>query len=344
MASDTPRKVLLTGGREVGGLASFAEGLAEGFQQLGIPAEVIPPSRIWSRWSDLRDRSVFKILSTAAIFAVPFARRAVCITHGYPSPVSLGWKKFFGHLCADRLAILSPHARFITVSHYSAVHLEAALALKVDAVIHNPVKSIYLEPFDPAAEQRRYITFAGRLHPDKNLARLLPAMIGVLASEPGLEVLIIGDGPQRQMLASLAAGHPRVHFTGSLNSLELRAKLRKTRVFISGCTHEALGIAYLEALSQGCNVAMPACGGGLEIRPDLIGSQIHLLPISLDQGGVIAALHRALSCPNIALPLPEYSGAAVAEAYLKVGAEFFGVENAGNPQRVSEGEGVQQQP
>jgi len=286
---------------------------------LGIPTEVIPPSRIWSRWRELRDTRVLKILSTTAIFAAPFAKRALCVAHGCPAAAFHGLARFLGHLCADRMAILSPHSRFITVSHYSAVHLEAILALKVDAVIPNPIKSIFLEPFEAAGEERRYITFAGRLHACKNLPMLLPAMIDILDEEPGLEALIVGDGPQRQMLENLAGGHPRVHFTGSLDSLELRSKLRQTRVFVSGCAHEALGIVYLEALSQGCNVAMPASGGGLEIRPDLMGTQIHLLPVSLDRKGVVGGLRRALISPGIPLSLADYSGVAVAEAYLKVG-------------------------
>ncbi|MGB7189021.1 MAG: glycosyltransferase family 4 protein [Acidobacteriaceae bacterium] len=321
MASDTPRKVLITGGREVGGLNSFAEALADGFEQLGIPAEVIPPARIWSRWRDLRDPGVLKILSTSAIFAVPFAEHAICVTHGCPTAAFLGWKRFVGHICADRLAILSPQARFITVSHYSAVHLEAILALKVDAVIPNPIRSLFLEPFDPDDAHRKYITFAGRLHSTKNLPLLLPPIIETLDREPELEALIVGDGPQRQMLENLAARHPRVHFTGSLDAVQLRNKLRQTKVFISGCTHEALGIAYLEALSQGCNVAMPACGGGLEIAPHRIGFQIHLLPIALDHEGVVAGLRRALSSP-LGLPsAADYSGASIAKAYLKIGVE-----------------------
>lgn len=340
MAPDDPNKVLLTGGRETGGLTSFAEALAEGFRELGIPAEIIPPNHIWSRWRDLRDPEVLKVLSTTAIFAALFARRAVCVTHGFPSPAFLGWKKFLGHLCADRLAILSPDARFITVSHYSAVHLEAALALKVDAVIHNPIKSIYLEPFDPAAARRKYVTFAGRLNPDKNVHLLLPAMMDVLDEEPELEALVIGDGQEREMLKTMAAGNPRVHFTGSLDSLELRSRLRQTRLFVSGCKHEALGIAYLEALSQGCNVAMPACGGGLEIRPDLIGFQIHLLPISLHRSGVVATLRRALNFPNLPLALEDYSGAAVAASYLKV-AERPLAAHSGAPERMSAKKGIQ---
>lgn len=320
MAPDIPDKVLLTGGRETGGLTSFAEALSEGFAELGIAAEVIPPNHIWSRWRDLRDPRMLKILSTTAIFAAPFATRAVCVSHGYPSPAFLGWRKFFGHVCADRLAILSPEARFITVSQYSAVHLEAALALKVDAVIPNPIKRAFLEPSNHTAEERRFITFAGRLHPDKNIHLLLPAMINVLDGKPELEVLVIGDGPQRELLKSMTAGNPRVHFTGTLDSLELRSRLRQTRVFASGCAYEALGIAYLEALSQGCNLAMPACGGGLEIAPELIGNRIQLMPLPLECNSIRSAMERALEHPNGDVDLESYSPKSVAKAYLAAGS------------------------
>ena len=84
---------------------------------------------------------------------------------------------------------------------------------------------------------------------------------------------------------------------------------------------EPFGITYLEALSQGCAVAMPASGGGLEIRPDLIGLQIHLLPISLDCEGVIAGLGRALKSSCNLVSLPGHAVKAVAAAYLKVDAQ-----------------------
>ena len=63
MNTELPTKVLITGGREVGGLSTFAEGLREGFAELGVPAEIVRPSRILSHWRELRDPGVLKILS-----------------------------------------------------------------------------------------------------------------------------------------------------------------------------------------------------------------------------------------------------------------------------------------
>src|SRR5260370_26741696 len=91
MKIEAPSKVLITGGQEVGGVGSFAEGLADGFAALGIPSEIIPPSHILSRWRDLRDAKVLKILSTTAVFAAPVARRAICIAHAVPRRESQRW-------------------------------------------------------------------------------------------------------------------------------------------------------------------------------------------------------------------------------------------------------------
>src|SRR5882757_5922630 len=137
MSDGLPTKVLITGGREVGGLSVFAEGLREGFTELGIAAEIISPSGILSRWRDLRDPGVLKILSTTAVFAAPFARRAICVAHGFPRPDAQGWPKTLAILASFKLANLSSDSRLTTVSDYVAVHLRAIYRLRVDAVIHN---------------------------------------------------------------------------------------------------------------------------------------------------------------------------------------------------------------
>lgn len=320
MESDTPRKVLLTGGREVGGLSSFAEALAEGFTELGIPAEIIPPSRIWFHWRDLRDPAVLKILSTTAVFAVPFAKRAICVAHGCPCADVQGWKKVLGFLASYKLTNLCRETPLVAVSEYSAVHLLQIFNLRFEAVIQNPVKQVFLEAHTGPYTERNYITYVGRLHPSKNVHRLLPAIRIVLNRTPGLRACIIGDGDQKAMLQAAYADE-RIEFPGSLDSAAVRQKLRSTQVFVSGNQTEPFGITYLEALSQGCNVAMPASGGGLEIRPDLIGTQIYLLPVSLELSGVVAGLSRALNSPGKLVPLTDHGVTAVASAYLKVDAQ-----------------------
>jgi glycosyltransferase involved in cell wall biosynthesis len=316
MSDRLPKKVLITGGREVGGLRAFAEGLREGFLELGIPADIISPSEILSRWRDLRDYSVLKILSTTAVFAAPFARRAICVAHGFPRPDAQGWLKTLAILASFKLANLSSDARLTTVSGYVAVHLRAIYKLRVDAVIHNPLQSVFCEPWQ-SSEPRMYLTFVGRLIPAKNLHRLLPVMQQLLDEDPALRICIIGDGPQRQELEALVQDKSRVEFAGAMDATAVRAYLRKTKIFVSGCETEALGLAYVEALSQGCSVTMPACGGGLEIAPHLIGTQIQLLPLSFHDTEVLNVLRRAAKPTSSPVPFDAYAPSAVAALYLR---------------------------
>ena len=317
----TPGKVLITGGREVGGLTAFASGLSEGFAALGIPSEVIAPNEIFRRWHELRNPRVLKILSTTAVFALPFARRAICVAHGFPRADAQGWARMAAILCSLKLANSTSRARLVAVSDYVAAHLRGPFNLRVDAVIRNPVQSCFLEPPDGSGE-RRYLTYVGRLLPAKNVHRLLPAMCDLQKENPELRICIIGDGPQRAELESSFRMDPPIEFTGNLDPLEVRGCLRRTKVFVSGNEMEPFGITYLEALSQGCAIAMPACGGGLEIVLALLGTSVQLLPLSFDREGVLDALRRTLDFPNAPISLVTYEPKAVAQAYLQVDSRF----------------------
>jgi glycosyltransferase involved in cell wall biosynthesis len=313
MRSEYPAKVLITGGREIGGVASFAGGLCAGFRELGVTAEVVPPSRIMTRWRELRDPRVLKILSTTAVFAAPFARRAICVAHGFPRPDVQGWMKALGVTASFKVA--GWFARLVAVSHYTAIHLRTIFNLRVDAVIHNPLDDSFLAESGSGWEGRDCITFAGRLHPSKGLDRILPAMHTVLEEHPELRAAIVGDGELRPLVEAAARGDSRIELVGQVPPSEVRTWLRRTKIFVSGCETEALGIAYLEALSQGCNVVMPACGGGIEIAPELIGSTIHLYSGEGSEP-VARALRNALAAAPPEISLAAYSSRSIAHAYL----------------------------
>jgi glycosyltransferase involved in cell wall biosynthesis len=303
----------------VGGLEACVQALAEGFKALGIASEIVSPQEIWRRQRELRDPTMLKILSTAAVFAAPFARRAVCVAHGFPRPDAQGWGRTLGILASLALANRSRGCRLAAVSNYVAAHLRGVYGLRVDAVIRNAVQPMFLEPWEEANGERTYVTYAGRLLPAKNLHRLLPAMRRLLDEDLRLRVCVIGDGPQRRELESSVKGDTRIEFPGSLASRAVRAKLRETRVFVSGNEMEPFGITYIEALSQGCAVAMPACGGGIEIAPQLIGSQVQLLPLSFESGAVLEALRRACEAPRRPVPMTGFAPIDAAASYLGLG-------------------------
>jgi glycosyltransferase involved in cell wall biosynthesis len=317
-----PDKILISGGKPGGGVASFAEALRAGFTQIGIDAEVAAPANILCRVGDLRNPRIVKILSTSAVFASVVARRTLCMAHGFPNPELQGWPTTLAILASLRLANCSRGAQLVAVSEYTASHLRSIFGLRVDAVIHNPVLPLFLETTPASICKRQAILFVGRLHKAKNVDRMLPAIRDVLDENPDMCAWILGDGPQRRGLERIAAGDRRIEFLGVQAPAQVRDRLRRSHVLVSGNPEEPFGIVYLEALSQGCAVAMPATGGGLEIAPELIGKQVLLFPASIPRGGVAAAIRKALLAPIRPVPLADYSPRSVAETYLSLGGRF----------------------
>jgi glycosyltransferase involved in cell wall biosynthesis len=322
MGSEPPLKVLITGSGITGGVDSFAEALRAGFVELGIPVEVIPPSRAFVRLRELRDPRTLKILSTSAVFASPLSRRAICVAHGVPRADFHGWRKMMGIVLSFKLANLCSGVQLVSVSHYTAVTLRAVFNVRIDAVIHNPVKPLYLEQEAGTSRKRCYITYMGRLIAPKNAHRLIPVFRDLLDETPGLRACIIGDGEMRAELERMVNGDPRFEFKGKPDDHTVREWLRQTKVFVSGNEIEGFGITYLEAMTQGCVVAMPAGGGGIEIAPQKVGTEVQLLPLSWDRSELVAVLRRALTQACAPISAASFSLKAIAASYLEVGSKF----------------------
>jgi glycosyltransferase involved in cell wall biosynthesis len=320
MKHDYPSKVLITGGREIGGVRSFAEGLCAGFAELGIGAEIVSPSRIFARWRELRDPQILKILSTSAVFAAPFARRAICMAHGVPQANSQGWRTLVAIVASFKLANLCSGTQLVSVSHYTAASLLAMFNIRSDAVVHNSVKPLYLEPDDGPPRERCYVTYVGRLTVAKNLHHILPAVRDLLDENPGLRMCIIGVGEQQAELEAIIDGDPRFELKGAPDDISVRDWLRRSKIFVSGNVAEGFGITYLEALTQGCIVAMPASGGGLEISPENVGLSVQLFPLSLGRNEILATLRRAMNEPRRPVVTASFTARAAVQAFLAADA------------------------
>lgn len=320
--NDLPKRVLITGGREIGGLASFAEGLHNGFLALGIPSEIIAPKKIISRRNDLRDPAVLKILSTEAVFAATVSRRAICVAHGIPRVDAQGWRRLSGIIASFKIANRCSGIQLVSVSHYIASTLRAIFNIHSHAVIHNPLKPIFLEPFVDAPEERRYITYVGRLDTAKNIHRILPTVKDFLDENSGMAACIIGNGNQKKRLEEMVSGDNRFKFQGTPSDDAVRGWLRKTRIFFSGNEVEGFGISYLEAMTQGCIVAMPAGGGGIEIAPSKVGESVQLLPLSWERQDMLRVFRKCLVEKWKPIDTERFTVKSVARSYLAVDSRF----------------------
>lgn len=152
-----------------------------------------------------------------------------------------------------------------------------------------------------------YLLFVGRLVPYKGLDVLLEA----LAGPGGLPLVVVGDGPERRRLETLARDlGVDVHFLGRVEDEDLPALYRGARLTVLPSVNgqEAFGISLLESMACGTPVVasdLPGVGdvarlGGLTARPgdaaDLARALEQALAGDLVRGATLAnAIHAAYS-------------------------------------------------
>ncbi|MBF6227624.1 glycosyltransferase family 1 protein [Nocardia abscessus] len=104
-----------------------------------------------------------------------------------------------------------------------------------------------------AGRDRLLVGFVGRLAPEKHVERL-----AVLGADLDIQLVIVGDGPERQRLARLM---PTAVFTGELGGGELARAYASLDVMVHAGEHETFCQGVQEALASGIPVIGPDAGG-----------------------------------------------------------------------------------
>ncbi|MGV9800653.1 GDP-mannose-dependent alpha-(1-6)-phosphatidylinositol monomannoside mannosyltransferase [Mycobacterium sp. NPDC003449] len=207
------------------------------------------------------------------------ARRVVASTHGH----EVGWSML--PVACSALRRIGADADVVTfISRYTRGRFASAFG--PDAALEHLPPGVDIERFapDPAARERlrdRYrlagrpvVVCLSRLVPRKGQDMLIRALPAIRRRVPGAALVIVGGGPYRQTLQSLAerggvAGD--VVFTGAVPAAELPAHHAMADVFAMPCRTrgagldvEGLGIVYLEASACGVPVVAGTSGGAPE--------------------------------------------------------------------------------
>lgn len=163
--------------------------------------------------------------------------------------------------------------RLVTNSHWVRERLEAE-GVRVDDVIWNGVAETPVRgPLDPHAPT---IGFAGRLVPKKGVDVLLEALPMVHEQVPSARLLIAGDGPLRDALATRAADlgvEDRVEFLGHLSAEDLRRSFDGLWVQAApSIWEEPFGLVAAEAMMRGTAAVVSKTGGlGEQVIPGETG-------------------------------------------------------------------------
>lgn len=134
------------------------------------------------------------------------------------------------------------------------------------------------QPRQATAQRVTRLLSVGRLVPYKGIDDLLQAMVILLAEGADLSLNIVGDGPERPRLESMAmrAGlGAKVRFLGAQSAAEVRAQMQAADIFVYPSKHlgpdaEGQGLAIQEAQASGALVVGTRHGGIPEgIAPQL---------------------------------------------------------------------------
>jgi len=130
------------------------------------------------------------------------------------------------------------------------------------------------------------LLYVGRVSAEKQIDQIKP----ILEAIPQARLAIIGDGPQRESLASYFAGTP-TYFAGYMQGLELASAFASADAFIFPSRTETLGLVLLEAMAAGCPVVAAASGGITDIVTDGVNGYLF---DPQDPQGAIAATQKLL--------------------------------------------------
>lgn len=161
---------------------------------------------------------------------------------------------------------LNEASSIISVSNYSAKQIES-YGFSAPAVIPNMVDE---ETFSPNASPTKYFTIlsVGGLIERKGFEELIEA-VSLWENKPeNLQVLIVGNGPKRNVLLdkihSMSLENV-VKLVGSVSRDKIPDFFKQCDLFVLPSHLESFGVVYTEALACGKPVIATKCGGPSDI-------------------------------------------------------------------------------
>lgn len=229
-------------------------------------------------------RSKYEILHAHLVYGPAFAAIIAARFLGKRVVVKLGNSGEFGDVQNSsrtlrgrfRLAVLRKWADVLIAlddSIYNEI-LSVGIDSKRIRRISNGIDTKNFSPMHTQMEAKNklgltdkvVVAFIGRLSPQKSLPTLLSALERSLPACPKLHLLLIGDGPERDLLEEQARRLgicDHVEFLG--NQPDVRPYLNAADIFVLPSKSEGISNALLEAMSAGLACLATTVGGNFDI-------------------------------------------------------------------------------
>ncbi|WP_040524723.1 glycosyltransferase family 4 protein [Gordonia effusa] len=191
-------------------------------------------------------------LPTVAVFQTDVAGFAASYGAGIATRAAWAYTRRLHTLCDRTLAPSSDSIAALTAHGVPRVH---RWARGVDVERFSPAKADagLVASWRGPGEAKLVVGFVGRLAPEKHVERLVS-----LAHDPRVQLVIVGDGPERSRLSALL---PNAIFTGELRGEELARAYASLDVFVHAGEHETFCQAIQEAMASALPVIGPDAGG-----------------------------------------------------------------------------------
>ncbi|MFM8272552.1 MAG: glycosyltransferase, partial [Gemmata sp.] len=202
-----------------------------------------------------------------------FRPKLILTEHGrhYPDRVS-PVRRAANRLALDRMAdAVTACCRFSAVGlartdGFAGARIEI-IENGIDVDNYGPPADKELAKEDVGLEpDRRYLIHVARHHPVKDQATLIRGFALAAPALPGVDLLMVGDGPLRADLEALAVElrvPDRVHFLGIRT--DIPDLMRAADAFALTSLSEAASLTLLEAMASGLPAVVTAVGGNPEV-------------------------------------------------------------------------------
>jgi glycosyltransferase involved in cell wall biosynthesis len=186
-------------------------------------------------------------------------------------------------------------ARLIPARYRSKVRVVLETAMSEELLTLEPVLQ------DRSDSRQLQVVYTGRLVPFKHVEAALHAFARARARGADLRFVIVGDGPSRSSLESLAfrlAVDQHVFFRGSVSSHEVVQELARSHIYLFPSLREGGVWSLMEAMSVGLPVICIDASGMATITDDTCA--VRVPPTSQEQiiEGLAAALVHLAGSPE----------------------------------------------